>query len=214
MRRKICASFAAVCIAVLALGWFSPARAQSVPSDVSGVVYYQTQTYDNTVKLINPTTQPVASGGFLCAMVYVFDQHEELQECCGCPVTNDGLRTISARGDLTANPLTGVVPIHGGIEVVSTLYNTTSSGTGQNGCNPALSYTPTPTLKGYITHSGGNFAAPGAAEVHFKDAHVGTTEVSNLQSLCASIHTNGTGRGICTCGTGDNVAAQAGAGRR
>ncbi len=212
MRRKICASLAAVTIAVVALAGLRPALAQTGSSDVSGAVYYQTQTFDNTVKLINPTTQPVASGGFLCAMIYVFDAHEEMQECCGCRVTNNGLRTISVRNDLTKNPLTGIVPISGGIEVVSTLSNTSSA--AGPGCNPALSDTPMTTLKGYITHSGGNFAGQGVAEVHFKDAHVGGDETDNLQSLCATIHRNGTGHGICTCGTGDEFAAQAKAGGR
>ncbi len=211
MRRKICASIAAVTIAVVALAG-RPALAQLASSDVSGVNYFQTQTVDNSVYLVNPTTQPISAGGFLCAMVYVFDAHEEMQECCGCRVTNNGLRTISVKQNLTSNPLTGIVPVSGGIEVVSALSNT-SNATGPD-CNPALTYSPTTTLKGEIVHSGGNFAAAGAAEVHFKDAHVGSAELSNLQSLCASIHVNGTGKGICTCGVGDQFAAQPGAGRR
>ncbi len=41
--------------------------------------------------------------GTLCAMIYVFDDNEEMQACCGCPVTPDGLRTMSVITNLTLN---------------------------------------------------------------------------------------------------------------
>jgi len=54
----------------------------------------------------------------ICAMFYVFDWGEAMQECCGCPITADGLLTLSigepspppptqgtpAGGNLTGNP--------------------------------------------------------------------------------------------------------------
>jgi hypothetical protein len=52
---------------------------------------------DATVRIINPT----AEHGNLCALIYVFDDNEELQTCCGCPVTPDGMRTLSVLNDLT-----------------------------------------------------------------------------------------------------------------
>jgi len=52
---------------------------------------------DNTVRIINSQ----AKFGTLCAMIYVFDDFEELQTCCGCPVSPDGLRTLSVVNDLT-----------------------------------------------------------------------------------------------------------------
>ena len=36
-------------------------------------------------------------------MIYVFDDTEEMQTCCGCPVTPDGMRTFSVINDLTRN---------------------------------------------------------------------------------------------------------------
>ncbi len=38
---------------------------------------------DNILELINPT----AANGDLCAMIYVFDDDEEMGECCGCALT-------------------------------------------------------------------------------------------------------------------------------
>src|SRR5271166_7110438 len=61
---------------------------------------------DATVRVTNPGA---ADGDLLCAMVYVFDNDQQMSECCGCLETADGLRTFSVTKDLTSNPLTGVV---------------------------------------------------------------------------------------------------------
>ena len=62
---------------------------------------------DNILRLINPngsansliggSDQPV------CAMIYVFDDDEEMGECCGCPLTPGQLATFSVENNLTAN---------------------------------------------------------------------------------------------------------------
>lgn len=216
MQRRICEALAIVAIAVIALagpGLTGTSGAQNeIGSDISGVGYWaipQPGNPDNTLRLINPTTQPLSEGGLLCAMIYVFDAHEELQECCGCRVTNNGLRTISVTNDLTKNFLSGVFSNPGGLEVVSALPNAT--GGGLPACNPARSYSTQETLRGYISHS---VFLTGGGEVPLVDGNLGSGEISNLQSLCAFIHTNGTGRGICTCGVGDEIAPQPGAGGR
>jgi len=58
---------------------------------------------DGTVRIVNPTSNDTIQSGTLCAMIYVFDDIEELQACCGCPVTPDGMRTYSVINDLTKN---------------------------------------------------------------------------------------------------------------
>jgi len=56
----------------------------------------------------------------ICAGFYIFDENEQLEECCGCPISEDGLLTITvdsgvagagnpaittpAGGDLVSNP--------------------------------------------------------------------------------------------------------------
>jgi hypothetical protein len=57
--------------------------------------------------------------GALCAMIYVFTSDQQLSQCCGCPVTPNGLLTLSVTHDLTDNPLTGVFPERGVIKLVS-----------------------------------------------------------------------------------------------
>jgi len=62
---------------------------------------------DNLLRLLNPT-QVV---GTLCAEIYVFDSEEEMGECCGCPVSPNGLDQISVGRDLLANWfISGVLP--------------------------------------------------------------------------------------------------------
>jgi len=58
---------------------------------------------DGLVRIVNPTHFDSIQKGTLCAMIYVFDDVEEMQACCGCPVTPDGLRTLSVINNATKN---------------------------------------------------------------------------------------------------------------
>ena len=51
-----------------------------------------------------------ATTGSLCANVYVFDPNEEPVSCCACPVTPNGLVSLSANNSLVANQLTLTLP--------------------------------------------------------------------------------------------------------
>lgn len=188
----------------------------AVATDVFKVTYFDVATAEQTsasgaggdevggdgdgiVRIVNPTSNPV-----LCAMIYVFDDAEEEQECCGCPVTTEGLRTLSTAKDLTANPLSGKadsgynIPA-GLIKVVSSLPNQ-----GTYGCDAALPLTPTPALRAWSTHweeVSENETISGQA---FKDAPLDATDEATLVSVCAGFHTNGSGAGSCSCGSGDD----------
>ena len=70
---------------------------------------------DSTVRIINDGD----TGGNLWASIYVFDDSQELQECCSCEVTPDGLLSESVNVNLTANALTGKKPTRGVIKVIS-----------------------------------------------------------------------------------------------
>jgi hypothetical protein len=65
----------------------------------------------------------------VCAMIYVFDTTQAMQECCGCPVSSDGLLTLNINTDLTAS---GVAASAGGltdgvIRLLSTGFSYTTS---------------------------------------------------------------------------------------
>ncbi len=130
---------------------------------------------DATVRFINDGD----TGGTLYADFYVFDDSQELQECCSCPITPDGLLSESVRSNLTATPLTGIHPYRGVIKVISD-----SSG------NPYAA-TPTPGLRGWATHiqSVTNKYPYGPSpysqtETAVADSNLTAAEQSLLQNLC------------------------------
>ena len=163
------------------------------------VTYFDTATsqqtgIDGTIRLVNPGVTRGATNGDLCAMVFVFDANQELDECCGCLISDSGLLTLSLLNDLTANTLTGNEPVAGVIEVVS------SDPTQNPQCNPG-SITPTGVIVGW-----GTSVQPGTSQVTEETLAPGAlsdAEAAALVNLCGFVETLGSGRGICTCGTGD-----------
>src|SRR5271165_582476 len=55
--------------------------------------------------VVNITNAGVYSGGhaYICANVSVFDPNETMIACCTCPVSKDGVRSLSAQSDLINN---------------------------------------------------------------------------------------------------------------
>jgi hypothetical protein len=147
---------------------------------------------DATVRVTNPGT----SNGNLCAMVYVFANDQQMAECCGCITTPDGLRTFSVAKNLTSNPLT-VKPVDGDIKIVSAAVNNSP-------CDPTANVTPTATLRGWATHIQNKVGtAYPITETEFTDATLSAGELASLQADCYFVNRLGSGRGICSCGTGD-----------
>jgi len=58
---------------------------------------------DGLLRIVNGGQVAPEQRGTLCALIYVFDDIEEMQACCGCPVTPDGLRTMSVINNVTKN---------------------------------------------------------------------------------------------------------------
>ena len=58
---------------------------------------------DGLVRMVGPSNFAPEQRGTVCANIYVFDDIEEMQACCGCPVTPDGVRTMSVINNLTKN---------------------------------------------------------------------------------------------------------------
>jgi uncharacterized protein YjdB len=165
---------------LLTVGYFSRVNAEK-----SGV--------DGTIRLTNPGL----TVGSLCAMIYVFDTRQELNECCGCKVSDSGLRTLSVLNDLTANPLTGKKPRAGTIEIVS-------SDPAQNPqCNPG-SLAPAGEILGWGTNAQGSGSNFQVTEETFANTALTTAQAAVLSTECSMLTQLGSGQGICTCGTGDD----------
>src|SRR5580693_3556779 len=125
-------------VALLVLGLGSGI---AMAQDVYKVNYFSNNAApapDETVRIDNPGL----TYGNLCAMIYVFDADQQLTECCGCVETHNGLRTLSVRRDLTANPLTGVVSNNGVIKIVSAAVNNSP-------CDATGNVHPTPNLRAW-----------------------------------------------------------------
>src|SRR5208282_694653 len=154
--------------------------------------YAQASGIDGAIRLTNPGL----TGGNLCAMVYVFDRNQVLNECCGCSISDDGMRTFSLLLDLTANPLPGITPQAGIIEIVS------SDPTQNPQCDPS-SLAPAGEILGWETHDqpngDGTFQV---TETSFAQRPLGG-EATVLENECAYLKQLGSGAGICSCGSGD-----------
>ncbi len=154
--------------------------------------------------VVNLTNTGAISGytpaGDICANVYTFDAREELNSCCSCRVTPNGLNSLSARRDLTSNTLTGVVPTSIVIKLTATRPTAT-------GCDPGAPGAFTSGLRAWGTtlHAGPSGYA--VTETAFAYATGSGSEFSKLSSQCSFIQTVGSGFGICaSCRTGGLAA--------
>jgi hypothetical protein len=78
---------------VYGLSYFSNAHTRNAP--------------DGVLRLVNDGTVSDASpAGDLCASVYVFDSKEEMNECCSCRITPNGILSLSVNTNLTSDTVT------------------------------------------------------------------------------------------------------------
>src|SRR5438552_4106233 len=77
---------------------------------------------DSYINLTNAgTLNGFDPAGRICVNVYTFDPAEELISCCACPVTPNGLNSLSARNDLISNTLTPGVPTSITVKLLASL---------------------------------------------------------------------------------------------
>jgi len=190
MKRQILIALAVLCLA--SLGTMS-AQIEQYPF---GVDYFANNLSagapDATVRINNPGS----TNGDLCAMIYVFDNNQEMNECCGCITTPDGLRTLSVKKDINGNPLT--VPLTtGDIKIVSAEVNGYP-------CDPTSNVVPYGGLNSWGTHIQ-NKVGTGfpITETAYTYSALSNGELASLQADCYFTQRLGSGRGVCSCGTGD-----------
>jgi len=181
---------------ILALG-STTAVAQSGFDDVYAVSHFSnahvTGAPDGVLRLVNDGSVSDASpAGDLCASVYVFDSNEELNECCSCKITPNGILSLSVNKNLTSNTLTGVTPARGVIKDVSSL--------PVAGKCDATAQTQQQGIRGWITHpQKGTGTGFGLTEEELMDSFLSTAEANDLAEDCKVLIELGTGHGICSC---------------
>jgi len=169
-------------------------KANVVVRPVALVSYFSgaSSKTDTTVRMVG-TSRIDAE---ICTMVYVFNQDQQMSECCGCQVSREGLRTLSLQHDLVSNPLTGITPKTGTVVLVTSASNANTS------CNPAV-ITPAGFGDAWATHMQSTDPTLSATETQFTKTELSDTLLTNLQSQCSYIQMLGSGQGVCSCGTGD-----------
>ncbi len=185
--------FKTLSLAAAFIGCTAILSAQAIDPDTFKVNYYtDPATCDSTIRITDAGTT-AASGGDLCADIFVFDPYQELSECCSCLLTPDGLRTLSLKTNLLGDPLTGVIPTSGVIKIIS------AAPTGGR-CPLPTKPVPAAGVRAWGTHVQHSDVI---TETAFVDAGLSAAELNRLGSECHAIQLVGSGRGVCTCGSGD-----------
>lgn len=177
-----------VFLVVLALSLAGAAQVR----DVYQLNYYN--ALEQNIRIINPGVQgtPMSSDqGTVCANLYVFDTNQEMTECCSCPITANGLLTLSVGRNLAGNTLQGIEIEEGVVKIVSSR---------QPVCD-ATSPQPAPDLRAFGAHANG-------LETEFQTADLQSNELNFLGQACSFTQYLGSGRGVCDCtefGAGDTA---------
>ncbi len=155
---------------------------------------------------------PVGDGN-LCVGVYAFDPNEELQSCCSCLVTPDGLVSLSAKA-INAASLTGENPTSLVIKLLAWSTAAGASSTAPPGtpappnssaCNAG---SPGPVVSGLHAWGTTLHALPASgytvSETPFSTARLSAAELAHLTQACEFNQINGSGQfGQCPgCVTG------------
>jgi len=157
---------------------------------------HTTYAPDATVRIVNDGN----TDGTLYADIYVFDDSQELQECCGCAVSKDGLLSESVDNNLTANSLTTKVNKRGVIEI----FSDANAYGWDNNYSTAVKATPGLRVSATRVQSlgGGAYAL---TETNANDANLGSVEKALLPEVCGWIVGTegeaglGSGQGVCSC---------------
>lgn len=160
--------------------------------------FYFTTYYSNNIAGIPDSTVRIVNdgetGASLWASFYVFDDSQELSECCSCEISPDGVLSESVRNGLTSNPLTGRLNTRGIIKVIS------------SSVGDATDNKPRAGLRGWATHiqsvANQNPYGPRAysqTETTLADSNLAAPEQEMLQLLCYYEHLLGGRQGTCFC---------------
>jgi hypothetical protein len=179
------------------------ALAQNAPDDVYALGYYSGANTegnpDTTVRVINDGSAGEAD---LCAAFYVFDNSQELQACCSCPVTADGIISESVNRNLLGNVLTSNINKAGVIKVLSTA--TAKGGPTECSASAQFAGAVTPGIRGWITHVQAA-RTPQITESSLKDSNYTTLETGDLETECQFLIRLGSGHGVCSCTAEDTA---------
>jgi len=196
---RVCLLTAAIVVLTVAASLTGWAQCTTPCTDAYQDSYFTNATapVDQQIEIINPGLQGGprlrSTQGYLCADIYVFDARQEMEECCHCPISPNGLLLLSLKNNLLNAPLIGgTVPPNGVIKIVSD---------ANSNCDETAPV-PTPDLNAWATHlhpAAGGVLIP--SEAAFASTPLSQSELNSLGLTCTFVHQLGSGIGVCTCGT-------------
>jgi hypothetical protein len=137
-----------------------------------------------------------ATTGAFCLNAYAFSPDEQMIACCTCPVTPNGLVSLSVKNDLVSNTLTPAVPNSVVVKLIASLpVGGVCVGTAASVALTNLS--PGLAAWGTHIHAGATAGSAAMTETPFRGAILSQGEIDRLASLCTFIISNGSGFGIC-----------------
>ena len=138
--------------------------------------------------------------GNLWASIYVFDDSQEMLECCNCFISADGLLSEWVNRELTGNTLTGRVPNRGVIKIISSATDDPTNNSlkaGIHGTMTHVQYDLSTNTTAVAT------TAYALTEAPLSDSNLVAAEKQALEQSCSFAITLGSGQGTCSCTTED-----------
>ncbi len=127
-----------------------------------------------------------------CAMIYVYAADQQLAECCGCPVSANGLVHENVQTDLLGNTLTRVVPNEGVIQIVS--------GLDRDTCDPTNVIDIEYGFTAWTTHIQNKVGTTfPITETRNTPLDLSDGELATLEADCTYATRLGSGFGVCKC---------------
>jgi hypothetical protein len=164
------------------------------------VTYYSNSMQgapDATVRVVNDGD----TNANLWASFYVFDDSQEMQECCSCPITPDGLLSESVQKNLAGNTLTGRLPTRGVIKIISS--SVSAVGPATYGNPKDFSNSPAAGLRVWSSHVQRSQSTSGTfyiSETEAARSNLIASEQQVMETLCLYINLLGGGvQGVCSC---------------
>ena len=151
----------------------------------------------------------------LCANIYVFNDVQEMQECCSCPLSANSLTTLSVINELTSNPANPTESLSAGvIKILGSSPTTCTNTPGSVSAGTLTAARLAEGLHAWINHTETMFSnqpptfpvTTSTSVEEFAHSALDSGELAYLQGDCALIHELpriSTHPGICTCGRGD-----------
>ena len=168
---------------------------------------FRVATMDMTLAPILPVDP---GSGDVCANIYVFNDIQELEECCQCDLSANSLRTLSVINDLLKNPFTGSESTEAGVIKIIGVRPASQGPPSVCKDSATIPFPLADGLHAWVNHteqmgiSAPPFGFVTSTSVEgLQYARLDVGEFEELFTQCEFINVHGSGRGICTCGFGD-----------